>query len=301
MDERYCTVGDIELCYESFGDEADPTLLLVMGLGMQMVGWREDFCRLLVARGFRVVRFDNRDTGRSTHLRELPVPTRRQLLMRRVRAGYTLADMAADAVGLLDHLGVERAHVAGVSMGGMIAQTIAARHPERVLSLTSMMSNTGSRRRGQPRLSTYPVLLRAGPDELEPYVEHALAMTKLIESPGFEIDVADVRHVAAVNWERGRDRGTVPRQLAAIIASGDRTAELRTIRAPTTVIHGDRDRLVRISGGRATAAAIPGARMLVIEGMGHDLPRGAWPLIIDAIAEVAARATAGQAEAGGAY
>jgi pimeloyl-ACP methyl ester carboxylesterase len=303
MDERYCTVGDVELCYETLGDEGDPTVLLIMGLGMQMVAWRDEFCEMLQQRGFRVVRFDNRDAGRSTHLHELPPPTRWQLLRRRVRAAYTLADMALDSVGLLDHLRVARAHVVGVSMGGMIAQTIAARHPERVSSLTSIMSNTGSRYRGQPRLSTYPVLLRVGPDEFEPYVEHAMAMAKLIESPGFAIDVDDIRGIAARSWERGRDRGAAPRQLAAIIASGDRTAELRRIRAPTTVIHGDRDRLIRISGGRATAKAVPGARMLVIEGMGHDLPRGVWPTIVDAIAEVAERAaeTSVRGDVSGAY
>jgi pimeloyl-ACP methyl ester carboxylesterase len=289
MDERYCTVGGIQLCYETLGDDADPVVLLVMGLGMQMVGWREDFCRQLVARGFRVVRFDNRDAGRSTHMHELPTPTRRQLLRRRVRAGYTLADMAGDAVGLLDHLAIERANVVGVSMGGMIAQSMAARHPQRVLSLTSIMSSSGRRWSGQPKLSSYPVLLRAGPDELEPYVEHALAMAKLIESPGFAIDVDEIRDIAATSWHRGRDRGAVPRQLAAIIASGDRTAELRRIRVPTVVIHGDRDRLIKISGGRATAKAIPDARLVVIEGMGHDLPRGVWPRLLDEIADVAER------------
>lgn len=288
MHERYCTVGDIELCYESFGDERDPTLLLVMGLGTQMIAWREPFCRLLVDRGFRVVRFDNRDAGRSTHLHELATPAPWRLLTRRVRAGYTLSDMALDCLGLLDHLGVERAHVAGVSMGGMIAQTLAARHPARVLSLTSIMSNTGSRRQGQPRLSAYPVLLRRGPDELDGYVEHALAMTKLIESPAFAIDVDDLRDVAAASFRRGRDGGAVARQLAAIIASGDRTAELAAVRAPTVVIHGDRDRLIRVSGGRATAKAIAHARLVVVEGMGHDLPRGVWPLIVDEIARVGA-------------
>ena len=189
-----------------------------MGLGMQLVAWRDEFCAMIVRRGFRVVRFDNRDTGRSTHRRELPTPTRWQLLRRRVRPAYALADMAGDAVGLLDQLGVERAHVVGVSMGGMIAQTVAARHPERVLSLTSIMSTTGSRRRGQPRLSTYPVLLRPGPNELDPYVEHAASMAKLIESPGFAIDVDAVRASPRRAGSVAATPAAVPRQLAAIIA-----------------------------------------------------------------------------------
>jgi pimeloyl-ACP methyl ester carboxylesterase len=284
MDERFCTVGEIELCYETFGDPADPTLLLVMGLATQMIGWHEDLCRQFAERGFHVVRYDNRDVGRSTHLRHVPAPTARQLLRRdRAAASYTLADMAADGVGLLDHLEVDAAHLVGVSMGGMIAQTIAARHPARVLSLASIMSTTGSRRVGQPGLKTYPVLLRRAPNDRERYVAHAVRIFKLIGSPGFERDERHLREMAALSYDRGYDPAGSARQLAAIVASGDRTEDVRRIAAPTVVIHGTRDPLVSRSGGRATARAIPGARLVEIAGMGHDLPRGAWPRIVDEV------------------
>jgi pimeloyl-ACP methyl ester carboxylesterase len=299
MAEARCAVGGgVELCYEPFGDPAHPTVLLIMGLGTQMVAWREDFCEQLAARGFHVVRFDNRDAGRSTLFADERPPSLGQLLRRdRGAAAYTLADMAGDAVGLLDHLGVERAHAVGASMGGMIAQTLAARHPERVASLASIMSTTGSRWRGQPALSAYRVLLRTAPPDRDGFVEHTLRTFAAIGSPGFPRDEDGLRELAALSYDRGHDGAGAGRQLAAIIASGDRTAELRGITAPTVVVHGTRDRLVRPSGGRATARAIPGARFVEIEGMGHDLPRGAWPQILDAIAQNAARARASTAAA----
>ena len=291
MPEAVVRVGDVDLCYETFGDPGDRALLLIMGLATQMLGWHEDFCAELAARGFFVVRFDNRDVGRSTALNHLPTPTTGQLLRRdRRAAAYTIDDMAGDAVGLLDHLGIERAHVVGASMGGMIAQTIAARHGDRVLSLASIMSNTGSRRSGQPKLAAYRVLLGRPPADRAGYVEHTVKNYKIIGSPGFEQDDATLRRTAERSFDRGRNPAGTLRQLAAVIASGDRTELLRGITAPTVVIHGDADPLVQPSGGRATAEAIPGARLVMIPGMGHDLPRGAWPQIIDAIAENAARA-----------
>jgi pimeloyl-ACP methyl ester carboxylesterase len=295
MAERFCRVGgDIEICFETFGDPADPAVLLVMGLGTQMLGWHEDFCNELAARGFFVIRYDNRDIGRSTILSSAPVPSLGQILRRDKRAAsYTLAEMAGDGVGVLDHLGIERAHVVGVSMGGMIAQTIAARRPERVLSLTSIMSSTGSRWRGQPALRTYRTFLRPVSQDRATYVAQTAGLFDIIGSPGFEHDVDDLRDLLGRMYDRGHDPGSVTRQLAAILASGDRTAELRRITAPTLVIHGTKDRLVNKSGGRATAKAIPGARLLMIEGMGHDLPRGAWPQLIDAIVENTARAATG--------
>jgi pimeloyl-ACP methyl ester carboxylesterase len=298
MPEEIARVGDVELCFEAFGERSDPTVLLVMGLATQMLGWREDFCAQLAARGFHVVRYDNRDVGRSTRLSQHRPPTAAQIIRRDARAAaYTLDDMADDGVGLLDHLGVERAHVVGASMGGMIAQTIAIRHPDRVLSLVSIMSNTGARWSGQPALSTYGVLLKRAPADREGYIAHQMRAIEKIGSPGFPRDEEDIRRTAAMSFERGHDPAGAGRQLAAIIASGDRTAELATIRAPTLVIHGTEDRLVNPSGGRATAKAIRGARLLTIPGMGHDLPRGAWPQIIDAIAENAARAGAPAAAA----
>lgn len=286
-----CTVsGDVELCFETFGDPEAPALLLTMGLATQMLGWHEDLCAALADRGFHVIRFDNRDVGRSQRMAGA-VPTLRQLLLRdRRAASYTLEDMAGDAAGLLDHLGIERAHVVGASMGGMIAQTMAARFPDRVLSLVSMMSNTGSRWTGQPSPRLYHVLLKPPPRDRERYKDHAVWVFSRIGSPGFERDEEDLRRIAAMSYDRGINPAGTSRQLAAIIHSGDRTALLREIKAPTLVIHGTDDRLVPPSGGRATARAIPGARLLLIEGLGHDIPRGAWPQLLDAIEHNAARA-----------
>jgi pimeloyl-ACP methyl ester carboxylesterase len=293
MAESFCRVGDIELCYETFGDPADPALLLIMGLGTQMLGWDDEFCWALAGRGFHVIRYDNRDIGRSTILDTYPAPTLGQLLRRdRRAAAYTLAEMAADGVGLLDYLGVERAHVVGASMGGMIAQTIAARRPERILSLTSIMSSTGSRISGQPALRTYRRFLRPVSRDRQRYIDQAADLFHWIGSPGFDRDEAALRDLLGRMHDRGHHPSATSRQLAAILASGNRTAELRRITAPTLVIHGTNDRLIAPSGGRATARTIPGARLLMIEGMGHDLPRGAWPQILDAIAENAARASA---------
>jgi pimeloyl-ACP methyl ester carboxylesterase len=290
--EEFCTVGDVEICYERFGAPADPAMLLIMGLGMQMLGWHDDFCAALAGRGLHVIRYDNRDIGRSSKLSHLPPPTLRQLLRRdRAAAGYTLEDMADDAIGLLDHLGIERAHVAGASMGGMIAQTVAIRHPDRVTSLASIMSNTGGRWRGQPALRVYPTFVRPLPRDAEGYVEHAVQLFRLIGSPGFERDEAWLREVAARGYARGFNPAGSARQLAAIVAAPDRTPQLRQLRMPAVVIHGTADRMVHPSGGRATARAIPGARLVMIRGMGHDLPRDAWPQIIDAILDNAGRAT----------
>jgi len=297
MAEERCRVGDVELCFEQFGREEDPALLLVMGLGTQMIAWREEFCEALVARGLRVIRFDNRDNGRSTILRHLPPPTTRELVTRRVRPGYLLEDMAADAVGLLDHLGIRKAHVAGASMGGMIAQTVAIAHPERVASLTSIMSSTGGRDVGQPALRLYPSLLRRAPRDRAAYAEFVVRMSREIGSPGFRADEAEVRAMAVRAHERGIHPSGTGRQLAAIMAAPDRTADLRRLELPALVIHGLSDRLVRPTGGRATAAAIPGARLEEIRGMGHDLPRPLWPRLADAIAGVAQEAGAVRADA----
>jgi pimeloyl-ACP methyl ester carboxylesterase len=208
-----------------------------------------------------------------------------------VDAPYLLADMAEDAVGLLDHLGVEAAHVVGASMGGMIAQEVAIRHPERVLSLTSIMSTTGERRVGRPKLRVMGVLLRQAPHDREGFIDHFVRTFRMIGSRGYSYDEERVRELAAATYDRNHERAGTGRQLAAILASGDRTAALRSLRMPVTVIHGRDDPLVPFRGGRATARAIPGARLIAIPGMGHDLPEQVWPTVIDAIAETAARAT----------
>jgi pimeloyl-ACP methyl ester carboxylesterase len=293
MAEEIAKLGDIDICYETFGSPDDPAMLLVMGLGTQMIAWPEAFCRALAERGYYVIRYDNRDVGRSTHMRGYRPPTIRQLLLRDKRAArYTLADMADDGMRLLDHLGIERPHVVGASMGGMIAQTMAARHPDRVLSLASIMSNTGHWWRGTPGLRIYPIFLRRPASNREGAVESFVSVFKLIGSPGFQFDEKETRRAAELSYDRGYNPAGAGRQLAAILAAGDRTAEVRTIKAPTVVIHGTKDRMVRPSGGRATAAAIPGAKLVTIEGMGHDFPRAAWDRIVDAIVANARRADA---------
>ena len=291
MSQQFCDVGrGITLCYETFGDRSNPTALLIMGLGTQMLAWQEDFCRELAGRGLHVVRFDNRDIGRSTHVAGRP-PTRAQLLLRSRRAArYTLGDMADDTAGLLRELDLAPAHVIGASMGAMIAQMLAARHPRAVRSLVSIMSNTGSHRSGQPSLRVYPMFLRRPPRGREAFIAHMERLFAMIGSPGLPQDTEDLRAVATASYDRDHDPEGPGRQLAAIIASGNRTAELRRITAPTLVIHGTADRLVSPSGGRATARAIRGAELMTIEGMGHDLPRAAWPELIDAIAAHALRA-----------
>jgi pimeloyl-ACP methyl ester carboxylesterase len=295
--EQFCDVGrGITLCYETFGDPSDPTALLVMGLGTQMVGWHGDFCLELAGRGLHVVRFDNRDIGRSTHLEGRP-PTIPQLLLRSTRsARYTLADMTQDTATLLSELELEPAHVIGASMGGMIAQTLAARYPHAVRSLVSIMSNTGSMRSGQPSLGVYSIFLRRAPRGREAFIEQMVRVFETIGSTGLPRDAADIRSLAALSYDRDHDPDGPGRQLAAILASGDRTAELQRIAAPTLVIHGTADRLVAPSGGRATARAIARSRLMLIPGMGHDLPRAAWPQLIDAIAEHAKRADRARTE-----
>jgi pimeloyl-ACP methyl ester carboxylesterase len=298
MPEQLARVGSLELCYESFGDPADPTVLLIMGLGTQMLAWAPEFCEQLAREGFRVVRFDNRDIGRSTHITGKRPPGVLELVTRRPRdPAYTLDDMADDAAGLLDALGVEAADVVGASMGGMIAQTMAVRHPAKVRSLTSIMSTTGSQRVGQPSPRVLPFLLKAPPTDREEAIERVVRLFGLIGSPGFERDLAATRDLAGRSLDRSTDRTGAGRQLAAIMASGNREKALRSITAPTLVIHGTDDRMVNVSGGKATAKAIPGARLELIRGMGHDLPRGASDQIVGLIATHAHAAAARPAPA----
>jgi pimeloyl-ACP methyl ester carboxylesterase len=285
MAEQFCQVGEgLTLCYERFGSETDPPMLLIMGLGTQMIGWPDEFCVQLAERGFHVVRFDNRDIGRSTRIQGRP-PTPRQLITRKIHPVlYTLTDMANDAAELLRELNIAPAHVVGASMGGMIAQTLAAERPECVRSLVSIMSTTGNRWKGQPAFGIYRYLLRRAPEEREAYIEYTTRVFQAIGSRGLPFDYDRVRDMVARSYDRGHDSAGPGRQLGAIIASGDRTATLRTIRVPTLVIHGSKDRMVARSGGVATAKAIPGARLKIIDGMGHDLPEAAWAQLLDGIA-----------------
>ena len=290
LHERFGTAGEIELCYETIGDPGDPSLLLIVGLGFQLIAWPRDLCQQLADRGFHVIRFDNRDSGRSTYLNDSPPPTLRELVTRRIRRpAYTLSDMARDATGLLDHLDVDRAHIVGRSMGGMIAQTLAAQSPERVGSLVSIMSNTGSRIHGQPSPRVLRYLLTAPPAERERYIQHGANLFALAGTPGNNTET-QLRELLGLTFDRGTSADGYTRQLGAIFATGNRTRALRTITAPTLVIHGLADHAVAPSGGRATARAIRDAHLLLLAGMGHDLPRDLWPLIIDAIARNAERA-----------
>jgi pimeloyl-ACP methyl ester carboxylesterase len=281
----------IEIAYESFGDSSDPTVLLIMGLGMQMLGWDEGFCELLVDEGFHVVRYDNRDIGLSTKVGGGPPNVLAGAVGLTGSARYKLDEMAADAVGLLDHLGVDRAHLVGASMGGMIAQTVAVRHPERVGSLCSIMSGPGGRRPSvMPRMSVLSTLLMRPPSEREAYAAHVAKIFSRIGSPGYEPDYERLRERALLMYDRSFYPTGSARQLMAVMASGDRTDELREISCPTLVIHGKVDKLIPPSAGEAVARAIPAARLELVEGMGHDLPVELWPRLVRLISENAARA-----------
>lgn len=281
----------VDLCYETFGDPADPVMLLIMGLGEQMIAWPAGFCAELTARGFHVIRFDNRDIGLSTWLDDVGDVDMPGLFagdLSSVR--YGLSDMAADTVGLLDALGVRRAHLVGVSMGGMIAQLVAMERPGLVASLASIMSTTGDRSVGQATLDDVSVLMPRSDAGRDAAIAADVALYRLIGSPGFEVSEQDRVSGAAAKVDRAYHPAGAARQFAAIVTAVDRTPGLRTLEVPTVVIHGEADRLVDVSGGRATAEAVPGAELLLVPGMGHDLPEGAWGRIIDAIATNAAKA-----------
>ncbi len=290
-DELIAPANGIELCYQEMGDAAGEPLILVMGLATQMIAWDSEFCSMLADRGFRVVRFDNRDVGRSTKIDAAGVPSRLDMLSgRRATAAYLLRDMARDTFGLMDHLEIESAHVVGASMGGMIAQTMAIERPERVRSAVSIMSTTGSRWVGMPSFKAFSALMAAPPKNRDEMIERTLRTFRVIGSPGFAFDEERVREIAGRSYDRGHSTAGVIRQLHAILASGDRTRALRELDLPATVIHGSKDPLVRPAGGRATARAIPGARLRIIDGMGHDLPRDVWPQVSEEIAATAGRA-----------
>lgn len=294
MSEEMTTLpSGIEICYETFGDPDHPAILLVMGLSGPMGWWDSEFCTQLSSRGYRVIRFDNRDTGRSTKLREHRVSTKAIIaaFFGRGHAPYGISDLADDAFGLLDHLGIERAHILGMSMGGMIVQTMALAHPNRVLSLTSMMSSTGNRKVGRQDPRVIPAMLRSAGSTRESYVKATLETGKLIGSPAYPRDEERERVRAIETYDRGWSATGVGRQMLAVLTQPDRTRDLMTLDIPATVIHGLRDRLVNPSGGRATANAIRGSELIEINGMGHDLPAQLNTIFIDAIVRTAERAT----------
>lgn len=274
----------MRIAYVTSGPADGEPLLLVAGLGAQLLSWHEDLVEGFHERGFRVVRFDNRDVGLSTHLRHAGPP---DLLRGDPRgAAYLLGDMARDAVGLLDHLGVRQAHVLGVSMGGMIAQTLAIVHPERVRTLTSVMSTTAPSVGAPTPAARAAMLAAAGPGR-EGAIERSLATYRAVASPGWPLEEERERRLAGQAYDRAYDPPGVGRQLVAINASGDRAAALRGLRSPTLVFHGEADPLVQVAGGRATAAAVPGARLVTVPGMGHDLPRAVRSLLLDAVRTLA--------------
>jgi pimeloyl-ACP methyl ester carboxylesterase len=288
--ERLAPANGIELAYDEIGDPSGKPLLLIMGLATQLIHWDERFCRLLAERGYRVIRFDNRDIGHSTKVEQAGSPGSAKMLFGLGEPAYRLGDMALDTVGLLDYLEIERAHVVGASMGGMIAQTLAIEHPQRILTLTSIMSTTGNRRLGLPRLRAFGTLFAKPPRSREAYAEQAVKTFKVIGSPGYPMDEERFRVMALAAYDRCFYPPGVSRQLHAISSSGDRTRRLRELRLPALVIHGDSDSLIRTAAGRATARAIPGARLRVLEGMGHDLPPQLWPTLVEEIDANAARA-----------
>lgn len=281
----------ITIEHETFGDPSHPAVLLVMGFGTQLIGWDADFCRMLASRDRYVIRYDNRDCGLSTKLDEHPVHlgdfitavTSGQFDRALAMAPYSLRDMARDGVDLLTELGIARAHVVGSSMGGMIAQKMAIEFPDRVLSLTSMMSSTGEQEYGQSTPEAQQVLFSPRPADRDGYV--AASERELVWASRRYGDAAQVRALAAASYDRAYYPAGVPRQLAAMILDGSRAEALKTLNVPTLVIHGLDDTLIGPSGGRRTAELMPGARLLLVEDMGHDRPPALWPHLVDAITE----------------
>lgn len=289
-DEQLAPVNGIELAYQEIGDPEGEPMVLIMGLGGQMVHWDLGFCELLADAGFRVIRFDNRDVGRSSWI-DAPVPGRAAMLfgLRRGLA-YTLRDMADDAAGLIEYLEIEPAHVVGVSQGGMIAQVLAYSRPELVRSLGLMMTGAGKRIASVPRLRALGILLARPPRDRDAFIDRVMRTFEVIGTPDQRRDDARLRELVAEGFDRGHNPAGVARQLHAITAAGDRSRRLRSIEAPTVVIHGTKDPLIRPVAGRAVAAAIPGARLQMIEGMGHDLPPAHWRRLTDLLIKNARRA-----------
>jgi len=291
--EQFASLSSgIDICYETFGNPDDPAMLLVMGLGGPMGWWSIDFCERLVARGFFVIRYDNRDTGRSTKLSQHHVVRSDifKAFVGRAKAPYSLGDMADDAFGLLDHLDIERANLVGVSMGGMIAQTMAIANPERALSMTSIMSSTGKRTVGWQNPKIMPAMLASAGSTRDAYVERMVKTMSIIGSPAYPSDETAARARGIETYDRGWSASGTTRQMMAVLTQPDRTRDLAKLDLPVTVIHGLSDPLVHRSGGKATAAAIPGAEHLEIAGMAHDLPVQLYDTYIDAIVNTAERA-----------
>ena len=281
--EALAEANGLTLCYQSFGAPSDPPILLIMGLGTQMIGWSDEFCEALAGRGFRVVRFDNRDIGKSSYI-AAPPPDIMQIIRGAARPPYTLDDMARDAVGLMDALRIESAHIVGASMGGMIAQILAIQFPARVRTLTSIMSTTGERGLPQAKPEVFAAISAPPPLTAEAFIETNVRFAELLRGFADAGEEADARARSIRAAARGLNPAGGARQLAAVIAASSRKEALAGVKAPTLVIHGVDDPLVPVEGGKATAAAIPGAKLILLERMGHTVPRALRPTIVDAIA-----------------
>jgi pimeloyl-ACP methyl ester carboxylesterase len=283
-DEASVKANGIDIAYDTFGDASAPPMLLIMGLGAQMIAWDEAFCMALAGLGYWVIRFDNRDVGHSTRFDEAGIPDLMAMMQgARIEPPYTLRDMAADAVGLLDALNIASTHVVGVSMGGMIAQEVAIGYPDRVRTLTSIMSSTGNPELPPASPDVVALLVAPAPKDREGSVKHSLQISRVLNGPAFPLDEERARELAAQAFDRGLSPAGTMRQLAAIIGSGSRKEALTAVQVPTLVIHGDADPLVPVEGGIDTAEAIPGAELLIIPGMGHNIPPAVAPQVIGAI------------------
>jgi len=285
------SANDIQIEYQTFGEPASPPLLLIMGLAGQLIFWDEELCKQLGQKGHFVIRYDNRDVGLSSKLEEAGVPDVMRTIEALMRGGaikppYTIEDMADDAVGLLDALGIEKTHLCGISMGGMIAQTVAIRHPSRVLSLISIYSTTGNPELPRPKPEAMQVLLTPPPGDREANIEYTLKLFRTIAGTGFPFDEEWHRKMAAQAYDRAFYPQGVARQFLAVLGQRNRKSPLASISVPTLVIHGNDDPLMPVECGKDTAEAVPGAELKIIDGMGHDLPHGgAWPQIISAIVD----------------
>lgn len=288
------SAGGVTLAFECFGRVSDPPIVLIQGLSSQMIMWEDEFCASLVARGFRVVRFDNRDVGLSTRFSHAGMPHINALLSGTMRGPtavpYTLADMAQDTLCLMDELDMAKAHIVGVSMGGMIGQEMAVRYPHRLRTLTSIMSTTGDPRLPGPRPEVLEMMFRPIPVDQEAYISYFREVWKLLSGPRYPIDDATAQRLGEIAFSRGIEPAASARQFAAVIAAGSRKERLATVTVPTLVIHGSEDPLIPVEGGIDTVRSIPGARLVIMEGMGHRIPRELWPEIIDAMAEHAGKA-----------
>ena len=279
----------IEIVYDTFGEASAPPMLFIMGLGQPMIAWDEEFCAAFAAQGYWVIRFDNRDAGQSTHFDEAGLPNIPALMQaaaqgQAAQGPYTLRDMAEDAVGLLDALGIESAHVVGASLGGMIAQELAIHYPGRVRTLTSIMSTTGAPDLPPSKPEAMAILLTPPPTDRAGYIEYSVQTWRVLNGPVLPLDEEFVRARAGRTFDHGLSAAGTARQFAAILTSGSRREALRAVGVPTLVIHGDADPLVPVEAGIDTAESVPGAELMVVEGMGHNIPLVVAPRIVGAIA-----------------